>query len=474
MGAILQAGDEIDGFRVIDRLHAGGMAILYRVERCDEAGSLYVMKVPRLAQGEDAVAVVGLEVERMLLGAVSGPHLPRLVAVGDLARQPYLVTEWIDGPSLKDWLPRAPLAADEAAALVAPLAAALHDLHGRQLVHLDVKPSNVLYRREADGVPKEAVLVDLGISHHAQLPDLLSTAWQRPLGSAPYMAPEQVLGQRCDPRSDLFACGVILYELVTGRLPFGSPGSVGGLRERLFREPPPPRVLVPTVPAWMQEIILHCLEVEADRRYATAAQLAFDLNHGAQVAVGERGRRLRRQAWSSRLGRWFKSLGYEPSPCPPPTERLAAAPIVLVAVAIRHQDAAQEAALREAVRRLAAGNADYRIAVVTVVPPQPLLGSSRADETSGRVHIRHLVELRHWADPLGLPEARLTCHVLEDHDPVSALLDFARRNQVGQILIGAPPRLDGPERSLTRRPVAVSVAARVAMDASCTVSLVRP
>ncbi|HTY98938.1 MAG TPA: serine/threonine-protein kinase, partial [Rhodocyclaceae bacterium] len=426
MKSFFEPGDEIDGFRILERLRFGGTAILYRAKAVAEAGGELLLKVPRLAPGEDPMSVVCHEVEQTMLSALAGARVPRLIAAGDLERQPYLAMEFIDGPSLQDWVERAPLAADEIAALLLPVADAVHGLHGRQVVHLDLKPSNILYRRQ-DGA-REAVLIDLGLAHHAHFPDLLAAAFHKPLGSAPYLAPEQVLGVRCDPRSDIFALGVIMYQLATGRLPFGSPNSVGGLRQRLYRLPPPPRRLAPSVPEWLQEIVLRCLEVDAGDRYATAAQLAFDLAHPDQVAVGPRGRRLRLQGRGSRWRRWLRSLGFEPAPCPPPSERIAAAPIVLVAIATLYQDAAQDTALREVVKRVAAQAAGFRIAAVSVIPPDPTLGSSRPDESGGRVHIRHLAALRHWAEPLGLAADRLTCHVLQDDDAAAALLAYARQN----------------------------------------------
>jgi nucleotide-binding universal stress UspA family protein len=466
---MLKPGDEIDGFRVTERVHAGGMAVLYRVSPPRDTGFPVIMKVPRLAPGDDAVSVVSLEVEQMMLGALRGPHVPRLVAAGDLARQPYLAMEYIEGPSLDDWLAKAPLSAPEIVRLMMPLASAVHQLHCQQFVHLDIKPSNVMYR--ASG---EAVLVDLGLGHHAHLPDLLAEESRKAVGSAPYMAPEQVVGVRCDPRSDIFALGAVMYELATGELPFGKPASTSGLRRRLYRDPVPPRALRPEIPGWLQEIILRCLEVDARRRYATAAQLAFDLGQAEQVVITERGRRLKRQGAWTRFKRWLRAAGWEPMPCPPPTEQISTAPIVLVAVATEHDQAGQAEALQEAVKHIASMDADYRIAVVTVIRPFPLLGTSRPEESGGKLHIRHLVQLRHWAAPLGLPADRLTCHVIEGSDPAAALLKYARVNQVDQIVIGAPPVMAAPELGVSYKPLLETVASRVVLEASCTVTLVRP
>ena len=197
-----------------------------------------VMKVPRLRYGDDPAAIVGMEVEQMILPTLSGSHVPRFVGAGDFTIQPYIVMEYIAGPSLRTRLDDAPLPPDEVAALGAKLATALHDLHRQHVIHLDIKPSSVLFR--ASG---EAALIDFGLAHHNQLPDLLAEEFRLPIKS-----PEQVLGVRNDPRSDLFALGVTLYHLTTGERPFGNPTTIRGLRRRLYRDPAPPRALRPDCP----------------------------------------------------------------------------------------------------------------------------------------------------------------------------------------------------------------------------------
>ena len=458
-------GSTIDGFRNCGRVHVGGMAVLYRVESERQGGLPLIMKVPRMAQGDDAVSVVSYEVEQMMLGVLKGPHVPRLIAAGDLERLPYIVMEFIEGATLAERAAQAPLPAAQIACLMAPVANAVHDLHGQQFVHHDLKPANIMFRAEGS-----VVLIDLGLGHHAQLPDLLAEDCRKAVGSAPYIAPEQVVGVRCDPRSDIFALGVILYELATGRLPFGKPASTAGLRQRLYRKPLPPRAIRPDVPEWLQEVILRCLEVNADQRYATAAQLAMDLAHPEQVIIGERGRQQHRQTLGNRLALWFRAAGWEPAPCPSPLERIAAAPIVQVAVATRYHQPELSAELQRTVRRIASLDGDYRIAVVTVMPVPPLLGGSQADDSAAAQHLRNLVQLRHWAEPLRLPAGRVSYHVLEHDDPALALLHFARVNQVDQLVIGAPPVVD---IGLGRQALSGSIAAKVMLDAPCTVTLVR-
>ncbi|HEX8907780.1 MAG TPA: phosphotransferase, partial [Anaeromyxobacteraceae bacterium] len=169
----IQPGVEVDGFRVEERIHAGGMALIYRVTRPGEPGPL-VMKVPRLGPGEPATSVISYEVEQTLLSALHGPHVPRLVASGDLARHAYLVMEHVEGRSLQEWADRAPLPAEEVARLGAALATAVHALHLQDAIHLDLKPSNVLVRPGG-----EMVLIDFGLAHHAHYPDLLAEEYRR-------------------------------------------------------------------------------------------------------------------------------------------------------------------------------------------------------------------------------------------------------------------------------------------------------
>ncbi|MGC3996041.1 MAG: bifunctional serine/threonine-protein kinase/universal stress protein [Anaeromyxobacter sp.] len=450
----------MDGFRIGEELHSGGMGVIYRVTGPQPDGAPLVMKVPRLGPGEPASSVVSFEVEQLVLGALQGAHVPRFVAAGDLARQPYLVMEEIPGRSLAEWVGHGPVAVEEAVRLGAAVASALADLHRQEVIHLDLKPSNVIIRPDGG-----AVLVDLGLAHHSHYPDLLAEELRRPIGSAPYLSPEQIVGVRGDPRSDLFALGVLLYELLTGALPFGTPGP-GGLRRRLWRDPVPPRARVPAVPEWLQELVLRLLEPDASRRPPSAAQVAFDLLHPEQVQVGERGRRTRRAGPLRALRRWLRAAGYEPAP-PPLASAQSGGGILLVAVATGHDDEPQAEALRQAVGRLLAAGGERRLACVTVVRPAPELGGSREEDTAARQRLHHLALLRNWAEPLGLGAGRASFHVLEATDPAEALLGYARANGVDHVVLGAPPK------RVPLRGLLGTVATRVALEAPCDVTLVR-
>ena len=180
----LGPGSEIDGFCLGELLHTGSMAAIYRLTGPDGPLPL-IIKIPRLGPGERAVNVVAFEVCRMVLGALAqGPHHPTLVAFGDIETTPYLVMEYVEGVRLNDWVERAPIAPEEIARLGSALALALHDLHGQEVVHLDLKPTNVLYRTGGD-----AVLIDFGLAHHSHYPDLLAEEFRSPVGNWVYMAP---------------------------------------------------------------------------------------------------------------------------------------------------------------------------------------------------------------------------------------------------------------------------------------------
>jgi serine/threonine protein kinase len=351
---LLNPGHEIDGFEIESCMHAGGMAHVYKVVYAPAAdGSSrrsefpMAMKIPRMTAGDGAENIVSFEVELQILSELKGPHVPRFVAAGDLSRVPYLVMEYVEGRTLQHWLggPQ-PLAVQEVAALGGAIARAAHSLHQQNVCHLDLKPANVLIR--PDG---RAVMLDYGLSCHAHYPDLLAEELRKAVGSPVWISPEQVVGVRGDPRSDIFAIGVMLYELATGELPFGEPATPGGLRQRLWMDPVPPRRHRADLPEWLQEVILRCLEPVADRRYPSASHLAFDLTHPEQVKVTARGRQTEATGFWVHFKRWLRAAGMAYQPSPVPAQQIEQVPIIMVAVPHHDVSDATLYSLREAVAR---------------------------------------------------------------------------------------------------------------------------
>jgi protein-serine/threonine kinase len=465
----LEAGQIIDRFRLEEKLHVGGMAHIWRVSEVNHAGDSrlpLIMKVPRIKGGEDPATIVGFEVEMMIMPMLAGPHVPRFIAKGDFTRQPYIVMERIEGTSLKPRLDEAPLALDEVIEIGSRVATALHELHRQHLVHLDIKPSNIMFR--SDGT---AVMVDFGLSRHDHLPDLLDEEFMLPMGTGPYMSPEQVQFVRNDPRSDLFALGVMLYHLTTGERPFGQPDSVRGLRRRLWLDPVPPRAIRRDCPPWLQEVILKCLEVRPERRYQTAAQLALDLQSPSQVVLTRRAEKLQTIGALKTFKRWFFALGAEPGQeRAQASEQLARNPIILAAVDVENAAAELLEKLRETVRRIVLTEPGARLACVSVLKTARIGMDELVDAQGQSLHVKQLVGLKHWARPiskaLNLDEGRLTFHVLEASDPAAAIVEFARRNQADHIVMGARGA-SGLRRFLG------SVSSQVVAESDCTVTVVR-
>ena len=439
-------GAVIEGFTLGARLHesAGAVGAVFRVTKPGLDRPL-VMKVPRVGPDEPSESIVAFETEAMIAPTLNGPHVPAFVAVGDLARTPYLVTEWIEGRPLDEVMAGGPLAITAVAEIGAALADALHSVHQQDVVHLDVKPENVILG--GDGT---AVVIDFGFAHHARYPDLLAEETRFGAGSAPYVAPEQLLGVRDDRRSDLFALGVVLYEMATGKLPFGEPDA--DVRNRFWLEPVPPSALVPEVPPWLQEIILRCLETRAELRYQTAAHVAFDLRHPEQVSLTARATKARRAGLVPHVQRFFRARAEHGDRLRSPRSLPGQTPIILVAVDTAHLDDERHPAVRLATSQLVSLSKEFRLICLTVIPPSA-------------PSIEHLVRLRHWTAPLGLPLHRLSLHAVESDSPADVIVALARNNHVDLVVLGAPPE-GGREWS---RSVASAVTARV----SCSVHLVR-
>jgi serine/threonine protein kinase len=455
----LEPGAVIDGFRLEEVVHRGGMSVLWRVSHGDDTPLL--MKVPLIKEGADPAAVVGFEMEQMIMPRLSGRHVPTFIAAGDFAVQPYIVMERIEGQSLLPRLKQLPLPYTQVAELGVKVATALDALHRQHVVHLDVKPSNIVLRPSG-----EAVLLDYGLAHHAQLPDLMQEEFRVPFGTAPYMSPEQLKGNRSDPRSDQFALGVLLYFFSTGVRPFGEGETLRAMRRRLWRDPEPPRKLRADYPPWLQEIVLRCLEIEASWRYPTAAQLGFDLSHPEQVKLTQRSERLKRDPFTVMLRRRFNTDLSAPRKRTDAAEQVSAAPIVAAAVDLA-ADATLNAALRTTTARILATLPSARLACLNVNKQHRLAIDTTLDTGGQSKQDDRLVGLRAWAEPLKLDGARLTVHVLEAVDPADAILDFVRANRVDHLLIGAR------DPSLMRSLLG-SVSAKVAAEAPCSVTIVRP
>ena len=462
---LLEPGATLDGFTIEECIHSGGMAHIYRVVYADGRpgpGFAMAMKIPRMTAGDGAENIVSFEVECQIMQALHGNSTPRFVAAGDLQHTPYLVMEYVQGHTLQHWLdgPQ-PVAVDTITQLGVALARSAHALHQQNTVHLDLKPANVLLREDGS-----AVLLDFGLSCHAHYPDLLAEEMRQAVGSPAWIAPEQVVGVRGDPRSDIFAIGVMLYELATGELPFGAPTTSSGMRQRLWMTPAPPRKHRADIPPWLQEVILRCLEPEAGSRYPSAAHLAFDLSNPEQVLVTERGERTERTPLRTHVRRWLRAAGMHYTPSPLPSQQIEDTPILMVAVPHADVSDATLYSLRQAVARSLGIRPGARLACVTVISPSAS-STSDSERSETTLHRQHMARLRQWAQGLDLTGHAVSYHVLEAGDVAQALVRYAASNHVSMMILGAATHGLQMQRFIDTVPI------RVAREAPCTVILVK-
>jgi serine/threonine protein kinase len=212
---------------------------------------------------------VRIRQEAALLGALSHPNIVRLVEVGEHEGRPFFTMEWLPSGSLADKLGRGPLPLATAFRLGEELGRALHYLHEHRIVHLDLRPSNILFSRA-----QRTKLIDFGLAKRLHGPQGL-TRGRGPCADPRYMAPEQADGKNTQlgPAADIHALGAVLYEALTGRPPFQDTC----LRERLRRRRMavrPPSTLRTGLPAALDRICVRCLQPKLARRYATAAAVA--------------------------------------------------------------------------------------------------------------------------------------------------------------------------------------------------------
>ena len=261
----------IPGYELLGELGRGGMGVVYK------ARQIHLNRVVALKMILSGSHAGSAERERFLAEAeavarVQHPNLVQIYDIGAFEGRPFFSLEYVDGPTLSDTIGGKPRSPHDAAHMVETLARAVQAVHQAGIIHRDLKPQNVLITSK--GVPK---ITDFGLAK--RLDGSGNTATGDILGTPIYMAPEQASGRVKDigPATDVYALGVILYELLTGRPPFLSAASIDVVRQVISDEPISPGRLQPKIPRDLVTICLKCLEKEPGKRYPTAAALADDL-----------------------------------------------------------------------------------------------------------------------------------------------------------------------------------------------------
>jgi serine/threonine-protein kinase len=257
-------------YHLLERLGHGSTATTYLAE--DRVlGRRVAVKVFRPEFLIDPRDQARFEREARAAAAVSHPNVVQVFDVGQEGETRFLVMEWVDGTDLKHLIrQRAPLPAEEATRLVLDLLRGLAAIHRAGIVHRDVKPQNVLIDRLG-----RTKLTDFGIARTAR--DAGSTETGSVIGTAAYMAPEQATGQPVSPATDLYAAGVILYELLTGRLPFAGDNPIDVLYRHVHDTPTPPRRVNPAIPPALEAVVLRALAKNPGGRFHSSEAMAAAL-----------------------------------------------------------------------------------------------------------------------------------------------------------------------------------------------------
>jgi eukaryotic-like serine/threonine-protein kinase len=280
----IEPGEQLDHYRIDAVVARSGMAVLYRATNLSD-GTQVALKVPHPEMQADPVLFERFKREEEIGQLLEHPGVVKTFN-SEYRSRVYMVIEWANGRLLRSILneeKRLPI--DRAVQIALKICDALDYMHKRGIVHRDLKPENVMVD-EQDNVK----LIDFGIAMKEDARRLTFVNLSATLGTPDYISPEQVKGQRGDQRSDVYALGIMLYEMLTGQVPFTGPNPLAAMNERLLIDPPSPRALNGEISPELEEILYRALERDPRHRYATAHEMMWDLEHQEQVGVEDRGR----------------------------------------------------------------------------------------------------------------------------------------------------------------------------------------
>jgi len=278
-----QAGDALDHYSLDAVVAQSGMSVLYRaIDR--NTGRQVALKIPLAGMEEDPVLFERFKREQEIGQLLDHPGIVKTYNDEERSRT-YMVLEWVEGRLLRTILnEEKKLSIERATKIALGMCDALDYMHKRGIVHRDLKPENIMVD-ENDNIK----LIDFGIALKEDARRLTFVNVSNMLGTPDYISPEQVQGNRGDQRSDIYALGIMLYEMLTGTVPFVGPNPLAVMNERMLHEPRAPRELNPDISPELQEILYRALERNPRHRYATAHEMIWDLEHQEQVGVEDRG-----------------------------------------------------------------------------------------------------------------------------------------------------------------------------------------
>ncbi|MGD0646600.1 MAG: serine/threonine-protein kinase [Acidobacteriaceae bacterium] len=278
----LRPGDKLDGYELEDVVATSGMATVFRA-RDLKSGLQVAIKVPHPEVESDPTMFDRFRREEEIGTRIDHPGVMKVFANPERT-QVYMVMEWLDGRLLRQVLnAEKKLPVERAVKLMVGICEALDYVHENGVAHRDLKPENIMVDDD-----DEIHLIDFGIAASVGARRLTFAHFSQSMGTPDYISPEQVRGKRGDARSDIYALGVMLYEMLTGVVPFSGPNPFAVMNDRLLNQPVPPRELEPSISPQLQEIVYRAMEREPKNRYASAREMAHDLRHREEVGVAAR------------------------------------------------------------------------------------------------------------------------------------------------------------------------------------------
>jgi serine/threonine protein kinase len=278
----IQPGDRLDHYRIDALAMRTSMTTIYRGTDL-RTGDAVAIKIPHFEMECDPQFFSRFQREAEIGRKLDHPGVVKVIANGDMSRV-CIVMEWAEGKVLRQILgEQGKLPGERAVRLALHICDVLAYIHSQGIVHRDLKPENIMVDAE-----DHIKLIDFGIAASEGARRLTFSRFSSTLGTPDYISPEQVKGKRGDARCDVYALGVIFYEMLTGKVPFEGPSPFAVMNDRLLNHPIPPREANPEVSPEMQEIIYRALERDPSKRYPNAHEFAMDLEHPENVGVADR------------------------------------------------------------------------------------------------------------------------------------------------------------------------------------------